>query len=142
MPCRSLWVPVALTLVLLTTYTFNSVPCLSPPPRSHSEPSSSSFPRLYVWFLLFPCSFASYTGIHHGRISFIPRTPEARIHGARSRNVQGVDKQTIFATASGLGGEHSWGWDEMRFQLSNAAGRRITQARRGRVELQHRGPSS
>ncbi|KAJ7827845.1 hypothetical protein B0H14DRAFT_2812939 [Mycena olivaceomarginata] len=86
-PCRSLWVPVALTLVL-TTYTFNSVPCPSPPPRSHLEPPSSSFSRL---------------------INFTPWTPEARIHGARSRNVQGVDKRTIFATASGLGGEHSWG---------------------------------
>ncbi|KAJ7827849.1 hypothetical protein B0H14DRAFT_2812951 [Mycena olivaceomarginata] len=117
-PYRSLWVPVALTLVLLTTYTFNSVPCPSPPPESHSEPSSS-FSRL-----------------------FVPRTPEARIHGARSRNVQGVDKRTIFATASGLGGEHSWGWDEMRFQLSNAAGRRITQTRWRRVKLQHRSPSS
>ncbi|KAJ7813226.1 hypothetical protein B0H14DRAFT_2854543 [Mycena olivaceomarginata] len=108
-PCRSLWVPVALTLVLLTTYTFNSVPCPSPPSETHSEPSSSSFSRL---------------------ISFVLRTPETRIHGGRSRNAQGVDKRTIFATVCGLGGEHSWGWDEMRFQLSNAAGRRITQTRR------------
>jgi hypothetical protein len=60
-PCRSLWAPVALTLILLTTYTFNSVPCPSPPPETHSEPSSSSFSRLCVWFLLFPSSFASYT---------------------------------------------------------------------------------